>query len=649
MSAIFPFEKLFSKTIFRIPDYQRGYSWTEKELNDLWADLSNTNVRNDAFHFTGILTVNAFNDHDFYNIKEEGFHVEENTEDGKMIKINGINIKAYNLVDGQQRLTTILILLSRLIKKIDNPAEQLQYSRKYFFINENRINKYIFGYHVDVPSHNFLIRDIFEDQSYDEEKTETLYTHNLLFAKKYFEEKISDFHKNEINELIEKITKRLLFSILNLSESKETNLDISMIFETLNFRGKQLSGLERFKNRVLYLLSKQPFNLNQIANRRKLVNNTWLEVYKWLGRNQSKPMVDDAFLKAFWLLYFSNGTMVAKDFKAYQYNLFERDFSLMNISDNRFMNPDELSKWTKTMKRAVRLWYFINNPYIVEDDLEFDYYYTSKIQRSLIRLNSFPYGYGSYMLNLVLAVLIKHLPQKNIDSVLTEEDETNLARVEKILWAMERHNIMCFLLNGNKTNYNQETTFRDINRYFITGGTVHNVSLSELLVTERTTQFLWENVKRNIHQNLNFYTWDGIHFILREYEEIISGKRVEKEVAINLIYPDEDNRLSRGLYPAFKNLHQSNKNRYTYSLGNIYLSYNKHTPRTLQENHSRINNAAIKNHMLYKNEEELLNYKSWTPENIIQRGELILKKILDKWEIPTPIKESFYDSFFGHQ
>lgn len=93
-----------------------------------------------------------------------------------------------------------------------------------------------------------------------------------------------------------------------------------MVFETLNFRGKQLSGLERFKNRVLYLLSKQNSTPSNIAKRRRDVNNTWLEIYKWLGRNPNpkKVMDDDAFLKAFWLLYFSDDTMVAKEFKAYQ-------------------------------------------------------------------------------------------------------------------------------------------------------------------------------------------------------------------------------------------------------------------------------------------------------------------------------------------
>lgn len=641
MRNIISFKEIFNNSIFRIPDYQRGYSWTQKELDDLWADLTNTHLYKNSYHFTGILTLNTFNSSDLKSIKEEGFNVENN----KVI-LNGLEFNTFNLVDGQQRLTTILILLSRLIQKIKNTANQLQYSRKYFFVNEEGINKYIFGYHIDVPSHNFLIRDIFEDPSYSPEKTETLYTHNLLFAKKYFEEKLKDFSQNEIQDMITKITDRLLFSILNLSESENTDLDISMIFETLNFRGKQLSGLERFKNRVMYLLSKQPINQSLIISRRKSINDTWLEVYKWLGRNNEKRMDDDAFLKAFWLLYFANEKMVSKDFKAYQKNLFEIDFSLMNINDNSFMKPDTLPKWLKTMKRAVRLWYFINNPYEVDGDTDFNYLYTDKIQRSLYRLNSFPYGYGKYMQNLILALLIKDLPEENVD-IDHIENSKELVRIERILWMIERHNILCFLLNGNKTNFNQESTFRDVNKYFKEKIMSNGFNIQDTILEKRITQFNWDNVKRNILQGKNFYSWDGIHFILREYEEIISGERVVKDVALNFIYPEDIHKLTRGFFPAFKRIHATNKNKYTYSLGNIYISNNYHVNKDFESIQNRIATAIRKDTLIYHSEKELLDMEEWTPEKVIHRGTHILNTVLDFWDIPHP-RQDFYQSFLGH-
>ncbi len=54
-SELINLNALFTNRIFRIPDYQRGYSWEERQWEELWNDLSN--LHNQAFHFTGIITV----------------------------------------------------------------------------------------------------------------------------------------------------------------------------------------------------------------------------------------------------------------------------------------------------------------------------------------------------------------------------------------------------------------------------------------------------------------------------------------------------------------------------------------------------------------------------------------------------------------
>lgn len=644
MAQIQPFKAIFNQTIFRIPDYQRGYSWTEKELGDLWADLYNTRIDGDVFHFTGTLTVNQFDVNDFEKIKAEGFKVNNH-----QLSINGINYKGYNLVDGQQRLTTILILLSRLLNSFENQAEKLQYTRQYFFRNEDGINNYLFGYHIDVPSHNFLIRDIFEDDSFEAENAETLYTHNLLVAKNYFTKMLDDLSKNEKRILVQKITDKLLFSILDLSESKESNLDVSMIFETLNFRGKQLSGLERFKNRVLYLLSKQPFGPAQIASRRELINKTWLEVYKWLGRNPKKPMVDDTFLKAFWLMEFSKDTMVAKDFKVYQYNLFEHDFSLLHLNDNEYMNPQNITNWPKKMRRAVKIWYFINHPYAVDEDEDFEYFYTEKIQRSLVRIHSFPKNYGHYMIYMVLPVLMRLLPLSNLSTLTEEEIDLNLKRIEKVLWAIERYNIMCFLLNGNNANYKQEDTFRNISYYYRNGSMLNGSSLFDYLINENLSFMHWDNVKFKIYQKDYFATWDGLYFFLKEYEEVISGRKVDKEVNINYLYPEDMDIITRNEYPDINSLTKVNRNKFTYSLGNLYISNTMQSAKSFKDHKKRITKSIERGSLIYESEIEFLRYQNWTRETIVERGKLILMTVLDYWKIPYPEEDAFYQDFFGNK
>ncbi len=636
MPEILPFKEIFSNKIFRIPDYQRGYSWEESQLEDLWADLTNIHLNNNAYHFTGILTINDFSDDDFDNLAKEGFNDAIDRHE-KIVRLNDEEFKAYNLVDGQQRLTTILILLSQLNEKLRHAADKIPISRKYFFRDDDG-TKYLFGYHVDVPSHNHLIHSVFGFASYPPGTTATLYTHNLDFAKKFFQKKLENYSPNNVRDLITKITERLLFSVLNLSEAAGTNLDISMVFETLNFRGKQLSGLERFKNRALYLLSKQAFGANQIASRRITINKTWLQIYKWLGRNPApkSAMDDDAFLKAFWLLYFSNDSMVAKEFKAYQKNLFENDFNLLNINNNRYMMPDTLRKWLTCMRHSVVLWYFINNPYEVDSDTDFNYHYTPKIQRSLLRLHSFPYGYGRYMLNLILAVLVKLLPPKVEGQELSPEERENLRSIEDLLWAAERHNIMCFLFYGNKTNFNQEVIFREINKFFNAGNAGSIPALISTIVNVRVGHFNWDTVLRNITMGQDFANWDGIHFLLKEYDEHLSGEPVHREVAVNLIFPDDQNPSTRAFYSDINRWGQAKKRKYTYALGNLFMSNNTHYPRSFEEHKTRIQNAIDRGHTVYESEKELRNYPSWKTDHVIERTHKIIDFVVDKWSLPDP-------------
>ena len=46
---------IFEKRIFRIPDYQRGYSWQREHLVALWEDL--INLHEQRYHYTGLLSV----------------------------------------------------------------------------------------------------------------------------------------------------------------------------------------------------------------------------------------------------------------------------------------------------------------------------------------------------------------------------------------------------------------------------------------------------------------------------------------------------------------------------------------------------------------------------------------------------------------
>ncbi len=81
-------DQLLAKRLFRIPHYQRAYSWTSKERSDMFKDISKLKDKPDNSHFMATIV---------------GLHRETKT-----IVTDQYNV--IEIVDGQQRLTTLVLL-----------------------------------------------------------------------------------------------------------------------------------------------------------------------------------------------------------------------------------------------------------------------------------------------------------------------------------------------------------------------------------------------------------------------------------------------------------------------------------------------------------------------------------------------------------
>ncbi|WP_182212703.1 DUF262 domain-containing protein [Stenotrophomonas acidaminiphila] len=136
--------KIFTERLFRIPDYQRGYAWGEKQLRDFWSDLDQ--LEDGQNHYTGVLTLE--------NVPAE---VCEKWGDDAWI-INSKKFEPLYVVDGQQRLTTSIILIQVILENIDesirinyNTKEEVQ--KKFIFDSKDGgiSRSYIFGYEKDNP------------------------------------------------------------------------------------------------------------------------------------------------------------------------------------------------------------------------------------------------------------------------------------------------------------------------------------------------------------------------------------------------------------------------------------------------------------------------------------------------------------------
>ena len=109
---------IFGK-LFKIPDYQRGYSWDTEQVEDLIKDIEHIGVQAHK-HYTGTIVVSA-----------------------------DTNSNRYHVIDGQQRLTTLIIILKE-IYKIDKSKFSSIYNM--FLVREN--GEYVLETNIET-SHYF--------------------------------------------------------------------------------------------------------------------------------------------------------------------------------------------------------------------------------------------------------------------------------------------------------------------------------------------------------------------------------------------------------------------------------------------------------------------------------------------------------------
>jgi uncharacterized protein with ParB-like and HNH nuclease domain len=225
-------QKIFNNRLFRIPDYQRGYAWGEQQLSDFWSDLQL--VSPERTHYCGQLTL------------EKATKAEWEQWRGDSWLVEAADYDPYFVVDGQQRLTTAVILIRCLVEDLD-PNAQLagqcvsEQSARFLVRGNDLLKSCLFGYANDNPSHEFFRTEILGVPSNHYEGERTAYTANLTRARDFFRTRISKLkHAAQREQLFKTLTQRVRFNLHELDD----DIDVFVAFETMNNRGKPLSRLE---------------------------------------------------------------------------------------------------------------------------------------------------------------------------------------------------------------------------------------------------------------------------------------------------------------------------------------------------------------------------------------------------------------------
>jgi uncharacterized protein with ParB-like and HNH nuclease domain len=256
---------------YKVPPFQRDYSWSVDEWDDLWQDM------------TGLFSSDPESAHYM------GYLVLQSTDN-----------KQFDLIDGQQRITTLSIIilcclkcLSDLVKskvELENNTKRIEQLRNSFIgyldpvtliprskLELNRHNNKFFQSYL-VPLLPVPIRGL--------NASETL----LRKAFDWFYEKIKHTYANSgesIARFIEKIADSLFFTVITVTDE----LNAFKVFETLNARGVRLSSTDLLKNYLFSVINKSEPHETEM----KQLEEDWEVIVDRLG---SENMPD--FFRVFW-------------------------------------------------------------------------------------------------------------------------------------------------------------------------------------------------------------------------------------------------------------------------------------------------------------------------------------------------------------
>lgn len=612
--------EIFNNKIFRIPDFQRGYSWEECQLDDFWEDIQN--LSSDKIHYIGLLTVEPIKSCDIQNV--------EKWKDDLWLLKKGMS--AYYVIDGQQRLTTLIILLHEILRTFDdnegiNYGAKSEWIDRFLYRSYNQIYKsFVFGYEKDNPSDEFFKTKILEqDSSAADKYPETLYTANLMFAKNYFAEKLKMLNKEDKEEIFDKAVNRLKFNYYEIDDS----LDVYVTFETMNNRGKDLSHLELLKNRLIYLTTLLHED-NEIKGRlRRDINETWKTIYEYLGKNKENPLDDDVFLFNHWIMYY---TYDRSQSDVYADFLLKKKFISKNVISGCISIKD-IKDYIDSLAKCVKQWFFIYN-------IQYSSY-SDRIKEHIQKLERV--GMGAFP-PMIMAVFTKESQEEYIWNFLD---------------ACERFNFLVFAISHRSSNTQNSNLYRMAREYYMGNTDIETITAEIDFLTDGEDEsyyrgwFDLERFKNHIQELFlkndkdGFYSWKGLRYFLYEYELYLQdnanpkvrwedfSKRT-KEDTIEHIYPQSA--IDMYWKDRFGHLKPTEKRVYLNSLGNLLLL--SRSKNSKLQNYDFGKKKCLKNKdgkdIGYYNgsysEIEVSKQNEWTTETIKERGLSMLQFMEERWK-----------------
>lgn len=301
------------RTIFNIPEYQRAYAWSEIQLREFLDDLNNQKLNRSYFLGTVLF--------------------EEKGLEG--------NYEVIDIVDGQQRLTTIIIFMTCLIARLRELSSSDEENENLDLLHETYVkNRRQYKLRALEEDNDFFHSYVLEDRA-GETFIRTPSQRRLYQAKNFFVKELQFLSKDELNNLkskIDEFSRVLVYSVKDTSEA-------TLIFETTNDRGKGLTNLEKIKSFLMY--KSYIASDDSPENLLKTIRTRFSDIYKEYEKLNGK--IDEDSILQYHFICHEHWTN-----KEYQQHVQETKNHVNNLiaSNNTSIALQYIEKYTQQLKET---------------------------------------------------------------------------------------------------------------------------------------------------------------------------------------------------------------------------------------------------------------------------------------------------------
>ncbi len=247
---------LLSNRLFRIPQYQRAYSWGTKQRTDLFNDIRKSYLAgNNKNHFMATIV---------------GLRRDK-------VPIGTDDYQRVDIVDGQQRITTLILLFKAITKALADEKEKEISKEIDKMVKPDKTSLLLLQTNHDRSG--YFTDYIRNGNSPNHNSAKTVADQEILLAIKECEDFVSHWRDNvdSLNNLVRHLKNQLTFIFHEISDEGL----VYTVFEVLNSRGLDVSWFDRLKSMLMAVVfESKAGNRDEIIEE---VHGLWAEIYRIIG------------------------------------------------------------------------------------------------------------------------------------------------------------------------------------------------------------------------------------------------------------------------------------------------------------------------------------------------------------------------------